>query len=113
MKPKLIIDAETAERWGREAMEAGDEGSVLAGRPPGLRVRDEQERLQRRLRWGAIASGSASVALIALAYAAGASEALALAAAFGTLAVVTMLVSARSARRYERERCKPTTRAAA
>lgn len=110
MKPKLIIDAETAARWGREAMEAGDEGSVLAGRPPHLRERDRQAQLQSRLRLTAIAASAASICFIAGAYTTGRWSVLLAAAGFAGIGIGSLLASARSARVFERERGRQSSR---
>ena len=96
-----IIDEETAARWGREAEELDDGGSVLAGRPPGYLSPDERhERLQARMRWVSIAAGSGSILLIFAAYAARSWPVLIAAAGCAAIGVAILILAGRAARAF-------------
>mgnify|MGYP001580492878 CR=1 FL=1 len=110
MTRKLIIDAETADRWAREAHESGDEGSVLAARPPHLKVLDEHEHLQARLRSLALAASAGSIGAIAAAYVTGRWSILTIAAALAAVGMGLLVRSATSARAFQRERYKSAPR---
>lgn len=90
-----IIDAETAERWGREAVAHDPNGDdvVLAGRPP-VGAADRRRRLVR----AAIVTQLASLAGIGIAAATASSFALLSAAAFGGAGLVVLVFVSRAPR---------------
>lgn len=99
-----IINSETAERWGREAQESGDEGSILACRPPraGIDLAIQHERKQRQLRRIAILSHGASVLMAVAAVSANVILGLVAAGALSLLGLGSLLFAARLGRAFER-----------
>ena len=115
----MKITPEEAEKMGRkaQALEEGFEGSVLAGRPPGLRLPEmilEHEMRQRGVRRLAIASNAASIVAIGVSAVGGSPAILVLAAGSGLLGLGLLVAAARRERLFEskvRELAVPRSRA--
>lgn len=103
--------ARKAEAIEAEAEKEGINPSVLAGRPPQLRLRElalEHERRQARLRWTTIASICAAIAAIVFFLETGAVLMVVAAGVFLLTALAFQIAAGRSARSFKASVGEPT-----
>lgn len=102
----MVIDPETAKRWGREAEEV-DDGEFLAGRPTPIlpeHLVDRRHLLrQRRLDRAAVLAQGISLLGIGVAAGTGSVVGLAVGGGFGVVGLVALLAAVRSRHASERQ----------